>query len=166
MIPQQNPNAWSCLPTAFAISRGVELERWLDYVGHDGSEIVRAGLPDPICRKGFHPNEMIRICLLHYEAVTRIELVGQATPGGQYDPTTFDFGGWPEFERHLFNSRGVLDARTAVGLGHAMAYEGHGDHAIICDPANGLTFQFREAKDAEKRDRFITALWRIDRIES
>ena len=30
-------------------------------LGHDGSELVRPG-PEPLCRRGFHPQELIQIC--------------------------------------------------------------------------------------------------------
>ena len=165
MKPQKNPNAWSCLPTAFAISQGDKLDDWLKLIGHDGSEIVRAGLPDPICRKGFHPNEMIYLCVGANFAVTRIELVSQATPGGQYVPTVFDTGGERPFLYQMFNSRGVLDVRTATGVGHALSYEGCGGDAIICDPATGKVFEFRGLEDTSKRGIFITALWRIDEMK-
>jgi hypothetical protein len=164
MLNQKNPNAWSCLPTAFANVLDLELDRVLFYLGHDGSEIVRAGLPDPLCRKGFHPHELIRLCLEMQRAVTRYELIGQATPGNTFDPTVFDFGGWPPFITQMYNSLGVLDVRTSMGVGHAMSYRGNGDHAEICDPANGEVFEFSDPADTEKHGRFITALWRIDRI--
>lgn len=164
--PQQNPNAWSCLPTAFAISQHVPVEDWIRCVGHDGSEIVRAGLPDPLCRRGFHPQEMIRLCLLDGYAVTRVELAGQSTPAlGTYEAVRFDFGGWDSFVKQMYTSRGVLDVRTNVGTGHAMAYEGQGDCALICDPANNSVFEFKNVSDAENRNRFIVALWRIDLID-
>ena len=46
-----------------------------------------------------------------------------------------------------------------------MAYEGRGDHALICDPGKGgEVFEFRLPQDTEQRDRFLVALWRIESI--
>lgn len=161
---QKTPNAWSCLPTAFAMAMDVPLQSVLDFVGHDGSEIVRAGLPDPVCRKGFHPQEVIRYCLDQGFAVTRLELASQATPGNAYAATMFDFG-WEDFFSYLKTEGGVLDTRTSIGLGHAMAFEGHIDHVKVYDPATGKSFELREAEDAKRQGRFIYAAWLINRIE-
>ena len=166
LVPQKNPNSWSCLLTAFSIVLEISQKDLIKFIGSDGSEITHAGLPDPVCRKGFHPQQFIRFCLQNGQAVTRIELIPTAISHAQStDLKQFNIGDWEWFKENLFTTCGVLESRTAVGLGHALVYEGQRDHAVICDPANGEMFQFREAEDAEKRDRFITALWRIDRIK-
>ena len=161
----KNPNAWSCLPTSFAMALGYDLYWLIGQLGHDGSEITHAGLPNPLCRRGFHPQELIKLCLEHaLVAVTRIEKFPQSIPC--QDATLFGYkGGDPEwFNHNLFNTFGVLDCRTHAGIGHAMAYEGHGDHAIIHDPADASRFIYRTPADGEARDRYIFALWRLDRL--
>lgn len=166
MKQQRNPNAWSCLPAAFATALEAPIEAVLGIIGHDGSEITHAGLPEPMNRRGFHPQELIKMCLADAMAVTRVELFPSATP--QTDKGTciksFDTGGWQWFRTNLFHSTGVIDCRTAVGTGHAMAYQGMGNHALIFDPANGDEFEFRKPEDTEGRDRFLMALWRLDDI--
>ena len=164
MKPIANPNAWSCLPASFASVLEVSLDAILAVIGHDGSEITHAGLPDPLQRRGFHPQELIKVCLQDGKFVTSVELNPCASPSGTMDRLRkFDIGGWEWFRDNLFNSRGVLDCRTVVGTGHAMAYEGQGDHAIICDPGKaGQLFELRDLKEAEMRDRYLVALWRID----
>lgn len=166
MEPLKTPNGWSCLPTAFAIALEVPLDAVLGIVGHDGSEITHAGLPEPLCRRGFHPQEMIKMCLEDGMSVTRVELYPSAiaSNGVPHSPKRFDIGGWEWFSENIFNSAGVLDCRTATGVGHAMAYLGMGDHALICDPATGKESEFRTLDDTERRDRFLVALWRIENI--
>ena len=166
MLAQRNPNAWSCLPAAFATALEVPIEAVLAIVGHDGSEITHAGLPEPMNRRGFHPQEFIKMCLEDAMAVTRVELFPTAAPQmvNILSSKVFDIGGWQWFRKSLFHSTGVIDCRTAVGTGHAMAYQGMGNHALIFDPANGDEFEFRKPEDTERRDRFLVALWRLDDI--
>ena len=167
MRPTKNPNAWSCLPAAFATALQVPLEAVLAIVGHDGSEITHAGLGDPRCRRGFHPQEMIKMCLEDGMAVSCVEIFPISVPHIELipsEPRQFDVGGWDWFTRNLFHSSGVIDCRTAVGNGHAMAYQGMRSHARIYDPAKDETFEFRKPEDTEIRDRFLVALWRLDDI--
>lgn len=168
MRQQRNPNAWSCLLAAFATTLEVSIEAVLGIIGHDGSEITHAGLPEPMNRRGFHPQEFIKMCLEDEMAVTRVELFPTAIPlHNRQNPGTlskFNTGGWQWFRKSLFHSAGVIDCRTAVGTGHAMAYQGMGDHALIFDPANGDEFEFRKPEDTESRNRFLVALWRLDDI--
>jgi hypothetical protein len=172
MKAQQNPNLWSCLPTAFAIALDKPVNDVITALGRDGSEIIFAGLPEPLCRKGFHPQELIKYCLMQNLAVTRVELFPTATPGGPvtdiqignihlYNTGTFDW-----FYSNMFNSNGVVECRTNLGFGHAMAYEGKGDHAIIHDPGKCVSFEFNNINDSEKRDRYIFALWRLESMKN
>lgn len=176
MKKQKNPNAWSCLPAAFATALEVPLESIIALVGHDGSEITHAGLPEPLKRRGFHSQEMIKVCVQDDMAVTRIELMPTAV--SKYIPMlpefrapesktkSFDTGAWDWFKENLFNSTGVIECRTATGNGHAMAYQGMHSHAVIYDPANDVLFEFHTPEDTERRDRFLVALWRLENITS
>ena len=38
MILQRSPNAWSCMPTAFAMAVNAPVEDLILSIGHDGSE--------------------------------------------------------------------------------------------------------------------------------
>lgn len=167
MLPTKNPNPWSCLPASFATVLEVQLEAILAIVGHDGSEITHVGLGEPLCRRGFHPQEMIKMCLEDGMAVSRIEIFPTSVPKialTTSEPKQFDTGGWDWFTQNLFYSNGVIECCTAVGTGHAMAYQGKRSHALIYDPAKDETFAFRKPEDTERRDRFISALWRLDGI--
>jgi hypothetical protein len=54
---QRNPNAWSCTLAAYAMALNLELDQLISKIGHDGSQILWPHLPDPMCRRGFHPQE-------------------------------------------------------------------------------------------------------------
>lgn len=63
MLNQVQPNPWSCLPTAFATATHIKVEDLIQKIGHDGSEIVFPKLPDPLCRRAFHPQECMKAIL-------------------------------------------------------------------------------------------------------
>ena len=70
----RKPERWMCLPASFAMVLGLPLSVIFDEIGHDGSQIVKPELPEPMCRRGFHPQELIHLCLNHGHAATRVEL--------------------------------------------------------------------------------------------
>lgn len=49
--------SWSCLYDAFCIVSDKDLSE----IGHDGSEIFWPDKPEPLCRRGFHIQEFIRL---------------------------------------------------------------------------------------------------------
>ena len=175
MLSQKNPNAWSCLPTAFASVLNVPVELMIAQIGHDGSEITHAGLPEPLKRRGFHPQECIEVCMRDGMAVTQIEVNPCAVPAeaGAYlgrgvTPKMFSTitgeSCQNRFERHLFNSRGVIDCRTRFGRGHALAYEGYETFATISDPIDGEIFTYRRVQDAAMMGLYFVSLFRLDEI--
>lgn len=168
MRNQRNPNSWSCLPTAFANALNMDVELLINALGHDGSEYTHAGLPEPLCRRGFHPQELIKACLKHYSlSVTRVELFPSATPNPALNRPVkhFDIGGTDWFFENMFETNGVIECRTGVGTGHAMSYEGAVKSAWVYDPANNKPpFELRNLTDAECRDRYMFALWRLDEM--
>ena len=46
---------WSCYLDATVKCTGVHEGQLLSLIGHDGSEIIAPHLPEPFCRRGFHP---------------------------------------------------------------------------------------------------------------
>lgn len=62
---QLQPNGWSCLATAFAICLDVPVKDIFKWLGHDGSEIIYEDVPEPYCRRSFHPQELIDYCYLN-----------------------------------------------------------------------------------------------------
>lgn len=170
MLTQKNPNAWSCLPTAFANSLEVSVDAILAVIGHDGSEITHPGLPDPMRRRGFHPQEFIEMCFRDNLAVIQIDANPSAVPIQQSGhvpglfATIHGENHWERFERHMFNSEGVIDCRTRIGLGHALSYVGYNTYATIADPATGETFEYWSRKDIELRGLYFVSLFRLDAL--
>lgn len=168
MITQKTPNAWSCLPTAFAITLNMDVEDVITAIGDDGSNEVLNGLQEPFNRQGFHPQQLIRMCLEIGISVTHIDMhpcASPDTPRSHSEPLGdryYDTGGWDWFSENLFNSEGVVACRKGSGVGHAVAYQGMGTYAKICDPATETVFEMGALTDAEKRDLFMFALWRVD----
>jgi hypothetical protein len=176
MLSQKNPNAWSCLPTAFASVLNVPVELVIAQIGHDGSEITHVGLPEPLKRRGFHPQECIEVCMRDGMAVTQIEVNPCAVPtdhrgNGLTFATKLKMFSTitnetceDRFERHLFNSRGVIDCRTTHGMGHALAYEGYETFATVSNPIDGEVFMYQETADAGAQGLYFVSLFRLDDI--
>lgn len=67
MYNQVQPNAWSCLPTAFATATSIQVQEIIELIGHDGSEILFPALSEPKCRRAFHPQEVTKALLQWYQ---------------------------------------------------------------------------------------------------
>jgi hypothetical protein len=126
MEMQLQPNAWSCLPTAFGMALDVPCKTIWDMCGHDGSEIIDEGLEDPFRRRGFHIQEMITCALALI--VYPVEL--QVKPVIQY-PNHEEELDYAEYINHMLKQRpGVLVGLTEQGTRHAVAW----DTKMIFDP--------------------------------
>jgi hypothetical protein len=158
---QIKPERWQCLVTSFAMALDLPVADVIREVGHDGGQIIWPTLPEPMCRRGFHPQELIDVCRSHGYAVTCVELFPGATP--QIGQVEFRWltreQAWPRFSRVIRNSKGVIEGTTLPSRkGHAVAY----DHGHVFDP-NGLDFPYSPA--ICKRLSFITQhLWCLDKI--
>ncbi len=156
----RKPERWMCLPASFAMALDVPLEAIFKEIGHDGSNIAWPYLPEPVCRRGFHPQELVHVCLNRGYAATLVELcpVLRALPEGPESAIHYPANGnWTRFTQIINHSRGVL-AGNGSRCGHAVAYEyGH-----IFDP-DGCEYDYsREA--CERRNFYASCLWRLDRI--
>lgn len=172
MLVQKSPNRWSCLPTAVAIALNVTVESVISWVGHDGSEITHAGLPEPMNRRGFHQQEMIEMCLMDGLAVTQIDLYPCAygiPKGSSRGLKLFSIRNESEesrFLRHLLNTKGWLDVRTKSGLGHALAYsENYQDTISVVDPTAGNHFSIKNIAQFHEKGFIPVSLFRLDPIE-
>ena len=154
------PRHWLCLPTAFAMVLDRSLDDLFLRLGHDGGEIIWPTLPEPLCRRGFHVQELINVCLSLGYAATRIELMPCATPDEfeHVREVLPEDIAWARFTAAVRNSCGVMEGQ-GFRCGHAVAY----DHGHIFDPDGGEYAYSREA--CEQRHFFTRHLWRIDRIE-
>ena len=70
----RKPERWMCLPASFAMALDVPLEDIFKEIGHDGSNVAWPHLPEPVCRRGFHPQELVHVCLNRGYAATLVEL--------------------------------------------------------------------------------------------
>ena len=129
-------------------------------IGHDGSEIVFPTLPEPLCRRCFHVQELVQVALSRGFAVTPVELfpVLQPTEVGPFRNTVlYRDNNWQRFEATIRASRGVIDG-TGARFGHTVGY-GHGR---IYDPKGSVYDYSRLACEAHQ---FHTrCAWRIDPI--
>jgi len=111
----------------------LEADELMRVIGHDGGEKV-TNLEEPLCRRGFHIQEIIDALLVMGFAVTEIE----ADPGLIYtDGTTIDLFSSSEAEDRL---------KFYIGCSEGVIYgdAGRCRHALACsmgeifDPDTGL----------------------------
>lgn len=154
MRQQQSPNAWSCLPTAFAVSVGCSVYDLIEHVGHTGSELTWPNLPEPMCRRGFHIQELIVVLHATGYSVTPIERYSQIAPDVNVPPQIID--NRQRFEQVVNTTRGVITGHTHR-CGHAVAY----DHGHILDP-RGSSYRL---DDCEANDFTPICTWITRRIK-
>lgn len=182
IIEYTKDKRWQCFPTAFAMlhlheefpplgSRILTPARVMELIGHDGSAITHAGLPEPLKRRGFHIQEIIDVALYLGYAMTEIQHSPQIvskpwTPNlGHTDclvaPVQITKGddASRRFKRHIDESQGILATRTKI-QSHAWAYE---DGTIYDPDGNHAPMKFN-AEDLAKLGHFPVALWRLDLI--
>ena len=126
MIHQTQPNHWTCLPTSFAIVLGCEVSEIFDYLKHDGSDVLWPDLPEPMCRRSFHIQEMYDFCLDRNYAVTPFVPVMGIAPIGGLVMTVKD----ERIVERMSHYQGVLTGHT-----HAVAWSGD----QVFDPSNVFT---------------------------
>lgn len=97
------------------------VEKVIKALGHDGSEILWPEYGDPYCRRGFHPQELIRYAYNLGKQVISFE--AQPVSIGTYDidkPFEVPIGGWNEI---LKMEIGVL-VGTMCNKQHAVVWDG------------------------------------------
>jgi len=148
-----------CLPTSFAIVLEMPVAAVLAEIGHDGGTIVNRLLPEPLCRAGFHVQELIDVCLRRGFAVTPVELCPVLSPGPSFEPheVLTDESAWQRFATAVQSSRGVIEG-TSWRSWHAVAY----DHGRIYDPDAGEYDYSPAFCEASGFTPFCA--WRIDPI--
>lgn len=132
----KSPNRWSCLPTSFAMVLGVDLEKLITEIGHDGSEIIFPDLQEPLRRRAFHIQELIDCAIARGIMVTPIEALPVQGPSASH---TFEFAEEQSSQRltnYLVNYSGVLTGLSQSGNPHAVAWFGIDDKII--DPKDGM----------------------------
>jgi hypothetical protein len=115
------PNRWSCVLTAFANAVDIDQNDIISLLGHDGSEIIFPDLPEPLCRRGFDPREIIYV-LLKEVGTTIIQLdrfLERRNPNGE----TYSIDKTKDLYEIMKGERGILTG-TIMGRFHAYAWDG------------------------------------------
>lgn len=129
---QQQPNKWSCFPTALAMCIDVPVKDVIEAIGHDGSERWWRELPEPYCRRSFHPQEIVYAAEhFGYDVV-------------EYEARPVSFPGLCSTSRYIYlesrffetivQNNGILVGRSRMGSekDHAVAWNGS-----MCHDPNG-----------------------------
>jgi hypothetical protein len=169
MDQQTMPSKGLCLPTSFAMALDVPVADILKQLS-GWTLPAFPGLPEPLCWRGVHIQECIRIAQSMGFAVTPRELYPQVAPprptgpnGETYEDYPVALGdNWLTFCDVILLSRGVVTGVKAVPflgvVGHAVAY---GD-GYLYDP-NGYEYLFSQ-ENCEASNFFPQIAWRVDRI--
>ena len=146
---QIKPNRWSCSVTALAMTLETPVQQIIDEIGHDGSQIVYPDLPEPMCHRGFHSQELIHIAWQHGFNVTPFELFPSIRPAmGQYDSIIVEYvDNWHRFISLIKNEMGILE-----GTGRRCRHAVHFRRGEIRDPDGHQYTYSRES--CEKRGFF------------
>jgi hypothetical protein len=146
---QIKPNRWSCSVTALAMTLQLPVDQIIDEIGHDGSQIIYPGLPEPLCRRGFHSQELIDVAWQHDFSVTPFELFPSIRPAsGDYDTLIVEFtDNWQRFISLIKSERGILE-----GAGFHCRHAVHFRRGEIFDP-DGRQYTYTK-KSCEERGFF------------
>ena len=147
MLLQKQPNPYSCTATSWAMVLGIPVTKLFVELGHDGGEICRPDQPEPKNRRGFHPQELIRITGGY--AVTPIELFPVLN-----GLTLDQMNNWWYFRHIIKCCRGVIEGQ-GHHCKHAVAFE----RGLIYDPA-GEIYKYSR-KECERRDFYTQCAWRF-----
>jgi len=158
MTMQLKPNRWSCGITSLAMAMGIKLEYLIKEIGHDGGDIIFPDLDEPMCRRGFHSQELIFLARKWGWAVTPIE----------FGPVILSTSGNEIYPVHLRNNQGRFEkvVRTTSGV-----LEGHNDrcyhavnyrHGMLYDP-DGQVYTY-SMENCEARNFFGHRALVLDQI--
>lgn len=161
---QINPNAWSCLPTAFAMALDLATHDFIRLIGHDGrAEPYKL----PGLKAGFHEQECIEAAQSLGYACTPVEILPCITPNADGSETRCIYfgdedGNWARFLHHLHEADGVITGVYTGGVqlrGHAVAWS-HLER-MIYDPKGGRTYDL----DGSKVNHFLPrCFWKIQKV--
>jgi hypothetical protein len=132
---QTKPNQWSCAITALAMTLRVPVAQLIEELGHDGSKNIFPKLEEPMCRRGFHSQELIHLAWRWGFTVTAFELFPTIAPtsGGEKKVEVIFDGdednNWKRFNDTIQITKGILEG-AGTHSNHAVAY----DHGKIQDP--------------------------------
>lgn len=122
----------------------VTVEKLIEVVGHDGSEVLWPDQPEPLCRKGHHIEEMQYVAYQFGYSLVPFVAKFEYNPGAVEDMpfAQYDFSG--RFQTVLNVYSGILLGNYPRGNAHAVAW--NATERCIYDP-DGFIF-------AEDRNNF------------
>lgn len=134
----KQPNNYSCMAASAAMLFHYSIEEIYSFVGHDGSQVIHTNLPDPLCFKGIHIQEIIDVADRLSYSMTPIEFEPWQTSDG-VNEYKIQF---PEerFWNHLKDNKGLLIGKAKTHW-HVCAWSGQ----HVFDPA-GLVYSFSDIK--------------------
>jgi len=126
--------------------------------GHDGSDIIFPHLEEPMCRKGFHSQELVKIAWRHRFAITPIELFPRILSNDrtltEFVWETSDTMVWARFIDFANRTIGIVEGR-GINCDHAV----HNSHGILYDPdPSGDIYQLCPI-ECKKRNFYPTRMW-------
>lgn|SRR5574340_763735 len=134
MFTIPNTNKWSCIAASFSMALGISFSKFLELVGHDGSE---RPYKDKSLRAGFHLQECIDASNKLGYGCTPIILYPGSSPDfslTESHPLWSKDVSMARFLHYLENTnRGVLECElqtSGIRKGHAVAWDG----TLIYDP--------------------------------
>jgi hypothetical protein len=110
----------------------VPVQELIEQIGHDGSAVVFPGLEEPMCRRGFHSQELIYAAWKRGFTCTPVELMPVIQADALWEEThTVDFkiDHWNRFIGFIDTTMGVLEGRGRRCM-HAVCYR----YGRIFDP--------------------------------
>lgn len=142
---QLKPYQWACSITALAMTLDVPVVELIKKLGHNGSEIIWPNLKEPMCRRGFHSQELIHLAWRYGYSVTPFEVfpsIGPSSGYGDNYPVIFnedENANWQQFFNMIENTKGILEGQCGR-CHHAL----HFDHNEIFDPDG---YQYRYSRN-------------------
>lgn len=160
---QKKKNKWGCLVTSFAMAFDTPVDDLIEAIGHDGSRIVFPWMTSPMCLRGFHVQECIRVGLGLGFSVTPLEFIPMLSPFYQnkgnhkFEQVWIKDPAW--WADQIKATRGVI---TGIGQScpHAVAYE----KGTIYDP-DGEIYEY-SLDNCEERQFFTQCLWIVNDLNN
>ena len=160
---QRKPNRWSCSITTLAMALHLPVERIVEEAEHDGSEIIFPHLAEPMNRRGFHSQELVRIAWQYGFSMTPIELFPRTqSTDGQHVYLVGD-----KIDRH---ARFITSVNASCGIlegkGHRCQHAVYNQYGQIFDPDHNVPIYNFSFANCESRSFYANRLWIIRRIEA
>lgn len=139
---------WTCLGVAFAMALDMPYAELVERVGHNGSEILWPNLPEPLCRRGYHVQEMVRLAYNLGKRVTQFAGCYAVTPDGEH--------------RHIVSQEDFLEVILKSNSGVLTGRGARNNHAVAWDHVAGKIYDPVGAIYAPGASHFkIEAFWMI-----